>query len=230
MVVVPAGTFFMGSPESETGRTSAEGPQHEMRIPRPFAVGKYEVTFEEWDACAAAGGCARRPGDEGWGRWRRPVINVSWNDARQYVAWLSTRTGKTYRLLSEAEWEYAARAGAATAYPWGEEAGTSRANFDGSGSEWSGKETAPVGIFPPNAFGLYDMTGNVWEWVEDCRNESYAGAPDNGSAWESGDCDLRMLRGGSWIDPPGSARLAFRIRNHRDHRNHFNGFRVARNL
>jgi formylglycine-generating enzyme required for sulfatase activity len=230
MVVVPAGSFLMGSPETEAGRAPTEGPQHRVTVSRPFAAGRYEVTFDEWDACVAAGGCVRHARDEGWGRGRRPVINVSWNDAQEYVTWLSGLTGKAYRLLSEAEWEYAARAGSATTYPWGDEPGIGHGNFEGSGSPWSGLETAPVGSFEPNAFGLHDVIGNVWERVQDCRNESYAGAPDDGSAWESGDCDLRMLRGGSWVDKPASARVAFRLRSHPDYRNHFNGFRVARTL
>ena len=185
MVVIPAGRFVMGSPASEQGRSDDEGPQHEVHIARPFAVGRFQVTFDEWDACVAAGGCKHRPKDEGWGRGKRPVINVSWEEAQAYVAWLSKKTGQQYRLLSEAEWEYAARAGTTTRYPWGDDPGVNRANFDGSGSQWSSKQTAPVGSFEPNAFGLHDMIGNVLEWVQDCWNDGYKGAPADGSARET---------------------------------------------
>jgi formylglycine-generating enzyme required for sulfatase activity len=151
MVVIPAGTFMMGSPDSEVGRLIYEGPQHKVKIARPFAVSKYEITFDQWDACMKEGGCKDMPKDEGWGRGKRPVINVNWDNAQNYAAWLAKKTGKPYRLLSEAEWEYAARGGATTRYPWGDEPGANRANFNGSGSQWSGKQTAPVGSFEPNA-------------------------------------------------------------------------------
>ncbi len=197
MVVVPAGSFTMGSPRGEG--SDDERPQHEVTIARAFAVGKYPITFDEWDACVAAGGCKYKPEDAGWGRSRRPAINVSWNDAQEYVAWLSKKTGKPYRLLSEAEWEYAARGGTTTRYPWGNDPGTNRANFYGSGSEWSGKQTAPVGSFDPNKFGLYDMIGNVWEWVEDCWNDSYKGAPRTlmpGSRYAACRCTVVLQTGG----------------------------------
>jgi formylglycine-generating enzyme required for sulfatase activity len=230
MVVVPARSFIMGSPETEAGRSRYEGPQHRVIFAKPFAVGKYELTFDEWDACVADGGCKHKPGDEGWGRGRRPVIKVSWDDARAYVAWLAKKTGKGYRLLSEAEWEYAARAGSTTAYPWGQEPGTNRANFSGSGSQWSGEQTAPVGRFKANAFGLFDMIGNVWEWTQDCWNDSYAGAPKDGSAWLKGDCGRRVVRGGSWVYGPENARAAFRFRDGPGGRYSFLGFRLARTL
>ena len=162
-------------------------------------MSKFEVTFDEWDACVAYGDCDPRVSDSGWGRGRQPVINVTWDDAKRYVAWLSRMTGKPYRLLTEAEWEYAARAGTQTAYSWGDEIGKGNANCDGCGSQWDNKQTAPVGSFAANAFGLYDMHGNVWEWVEDCFHDNYEGAPDDGSAWTAdGDCNSRVLRGGSW--------------------------------
>ena len=203
MVVVPAGSFMMGSPSSEEGRYGNEGPVHRVTIPAPFAVGKYEVTFSEWDACVSAGGCGGyRPNDWGWSRGRRPAINVSWNDARAYVRWLSEKTGKEYRLLSESEWEYAARAGTTTRYWWGNAIGRNRANCDGCGSRWDNEQTAPVGSFAANGFGLHDMHGNVWEWVGDCWNDSYAGAPSDGRAWESRNCGRRVLRGGSWYNDP----------------------------
>jgi formylglycine-generating enzyme required for sulfatase activity len=228
MVVVPAGRFLMGSAEG-TG-DSDERPQHEVVIARPFAVGRYAVTFDEWDACVTASGLKHRPDDAGWGCGRQPVINVSWEDSRQYVGWLSKHTGQAYRLLSEAEWEYAARAGTSTRYRWGDEPGTNRANFVGSGSRWSGERTAPVGSFEPNGFGLYEMNGNVWEWVQDCWNESYRGAPSNGSAWEAGVCGRRVVRGGSWYNAPGFARSAYRFWFEPGVRDDYLGFRVARTL
>ena len=165
MVVVPAGSFVMGSPRSEVGRDGDEVLQHEVTISQPFAVGKHEVTFAEWDTCVSAGGCdGYRPDDKGWGRGSRPVIHVNWNEARSYVAWLSRKTGKEYRLLTEAEWEYAARAKTRTRYSWGDSVGRNRANCRGCGSRWDGRETAPAGSFAANGFGLHDMSGNVSEW------------------------------------------------------------------
>ena len=224
MMVVPAGSFTMGDND--------EGPQHRVTIGRQFAVGQYEVIFDQWDACVADGGCnAYRPTDQGWGRGRRPVINVSWVDANAYVAWLTKKTGKPYRLLSEAEYEYATRAGTTTAYPWGNAIGKNNANCDGCGSQWDGKQTAPVGSFAANGFGLYDMVGNVWEWTEDCWHDDYKGAPTNGSAWTSGDCGLRALRGGSWNDYPGDLRSADnRDGDIPDIRNGNIGFRIGRTL
>jgi formylglycine-generating enzyme required for sulfatase activity len=206
------------------------GLQHRVTIDRSFAVGRYEITFAEWDACVSDGGCTHRPSDRGWGRSRRPVINVSWQDALEYVAWLSKKTDAHYRLLSEAEWEYAARAGTTTRYTWGDDAGQNRANFAGSGSKWSNKQTAPVGSFEPSRFGLYDTSGNVWEWVQDCWNNSYAGAPGDGSPWESRDCGRRVLRGGSWYIKPEVARSALRYRVVPVYRYFYDGFRVARTL
>ena len=226
MVVIPAGSFLMGSPESEEGRFDNEGPQHRVTIPAPFAVGAYEVTFEEWDACVAEGGCGGyRPNDNGWGRGWRPVIHVSWNDAQAYVRWLRGKTGKEYRLLSEAEWEYAARAGTTTRYSFGDEITESDANYDVN----IGK-TQPVGSYRANAYGLYDMHGNVWEWGQDCWNGSYAGAPNNGEAWERGDCSFRVLRGGSWGSDSRDLRSANRGRDRTGSRGGNIGFRVARTL
>jgi formylglycine-generating enzyme required for sulfatase activity len=206
MVLVPAGEFTMGSPPDEPGRDGHEGPQ------RKVWVGKYEVTFAEWDACVAAGGCSSKPDDAGWGRDGRPLINVSWNDAKDYVEWLCRKTGRTYRLLSEAEWEYGARAGSTTAFWWGNDVGRNKANCNGCGSEWDNSKTAPVGSFRANDFGLYDTAGNVWEWVKDCWHDSYDGAPTDGSAWVNGDCSSRVLRGGSWIVVPRFVRSAYRDR------------------
>ena len=337
MVVAPAGRFMMGSPWWEVFRWPSEGPVHEVAMAHPFAVGVYEVTFGEWDACVSGGGCGGyRPDDEGWGRGSRPVVNVGWNDAQAYVRWLSGRTGEGYRLPSESEWEYAARAGTQTKYFWwGEEIGLNRADLEtcvelsmhGSGedarmvarwekspmqesrwltkgdvprcerwknermwlvgwedaqayvawlsrktgeryrllheSQWDGEaragtgtgyfwwgdgneteralanyggvlydkgRTAPVGSFPANAFGLHDVHGNVWEWVEDPWHDSYHGAPSDGRAWGSGDCGERVMRGGSWLSDLPDLRSASRIGYAAGRRGLSVGFRVARTL
>jgi Uncharacterized conserved protein len=235
MVVVPAGEFMMGSPASEEGRYPAEGPQRKQTIAKPFAVGKFEVTFAEWAACVAGGGCAgnKNPEDRSWGRGKRPVIYVSWNDATEYVEWLSKTTGWTYRLLTEAEWEYVARAGTTTPFSTGRTITPEQANFNGSyGGVARGvyrRMTTEVGTFLANAFGLYDVHGNVWEWVQDCY-DSYAGAPKDGSAITSTDCGQRVLRGGSWGSGPQDLRLAKRYFYHPVVRDGFSGFRVARTL
>ena len=229
MVVVPAGSYRMGSRDGYPD----EEPVHNVAIGAPFAVGRYEVTFAEWDACVRSGGCPQGEWvakDRGWGRGRRPVIHVSWHDAKRYVNWLSQKTRKPYRLLSESEWEYAARAGTETAYSWGDEIGVNRANCDGCGSQWDDSKTAPVGSFGANTWGLHDMHGNVLGWVEDCWNDSYAGAPVDGSAWLRGDCDVRVLRGGSWYFDPSLIRAAVRSRNTSGVRSNLIGFRVARTL
>jgi formylglycine-generating enzyme required for sulfatase activity len=228
LVVVPAGKFMMGSADGNAN----EKPVHEVTIPQPFAVGKYEVTFAEWEACVAGGGCMsnKSPGDAGWGKGRRPVINVSWHDAKEYVSWLSRRTGQSYRLLTEAEWEYAARARSTSAYAGGDNIGTGNANCDGCGSQWDKKQTAPVGSFAPNAFGLYDMHGNVWEVCEDNWHNDYTGNPPaDGSVWR-GDESARVLRGGSRLDVPQNLRSANRDRVQPDVRVSGVGFRVARTL
>ena len=231
MVVVPEGSYTMGSPLDEPGRWNDEGPRHRVGIGRPFAVGRYEVTFAEWDACRRAGGCAHTPNDEGWARGNRPAIHVSWKDAQEYVGWLSEKTGRTYRLLSESEWEYAARAKTDSPYYWGAEAGVGRANCGRCGGRWGGEKTAPAGSFAPNGFGLFDMSGNAWEWVEDCGHRDYTGAPSDGGAWlKPGDCRLRMLRGGSWEDAVARVRSAIRYWEFADTRRDVIGFRVARTL
>jgi formylglycine-generating enzyme required for sulfatase activity len=224
MVTIPAGKFIMGSNDYHD-----EKPPHEV-ILKPFAVGKYTVTFDEWDRCVKEGGCKTNPSDEGWGRGNRPVIYVSWNDAKEYVAWLSKKTGKDYRLLSEAEWEYAARAGTTTKYYWGDDIGKGNANCDGCGSQWDNKQTAPVGSFKANAFGLYDMAGNVWQWVEDCYHEDYYGAPKDGSAATAGACTFRVLRGGSWNRYRWELRAAARNWGNPFNRYGFGGFRLARTI
>ncbi len=231
MIVVPAGRFMMGSPDSESEALADERPQHPVTIAQAFAIGRYEVTFKEWDACVADGGCrGYRPDDKGWGRGLRPVINMSWDDAQAYVTWLGKKTSKPYRLPSEAEWEYAARAGSTTRYWWGNDSGKNNANCDGCGSRWDGKQTAPVGSFRPNDFGLSDTAGNVWEWVEDCWNENYHGAPSDGSAWLGGNCSEHVLRGGSWSDTPRDLRSAYRLRLRTGYLYYYLGFRVARTL
>ncbi len=237
MVVLPAGRFTMGSPASEEERGDDEGPQREVTIPEPFAVGKFEVTFAQWDSCVAGGGCDEyRPEDSGWGRGTRPVINVNWDDAKRYIEWLSGKTGLTYRLLSEAEWEYAARAGTTTPFSTGKTITTDQANFDGNytynGSR-KGKfrqKTENVGSIAANAFGLHDMHGNVWEWVEDTYMDSYGREPSDGSAETSGDTLIRALRGGSWFDGPEILRSANRYPDVFGFRDFNIGFRVARTL
>ena len=235
MIVVPKGSFTMGAPPK--GRYTSESPKHTVTFAKPFAVSKYELTFADWDACVAGGGCnGYKPSDEGWGRGQRPVINVNWHDAQAYVAWLSEVTGKTYRLLTEAEYEYAARDGTTTTYPWGNDIklnGQAMADCNGCGSKWDAQQTAPVGSFYPNEFGLYDMVGNVLEWTEDCLHKNYNGAPADGSAWlaaNGGDCTNRILRGGSWSDAPVSLRSAVRYGASTDSRNDGYGFRVGRTL
>jgi formylglycine-generating enzyme required for sulfatase activity len=230
-VVVPAGGFMMGSPADEPGRNSQEGPQHRVTISREFAVGRFAVTFNEWDACVADGGCnGYHPEDEGWGRGRRPVINVSWDDAQSYLTWLSRKTGKTYRLLSEAEREYVTRAGTATPYWWGASISTDRANYAGELNEEFRSQTVPVDSFVPNPWGLYQVHGNVWEWVEDCFERNYAGAPLNGAAWTSGICAFRVLRGGSFSNPRQNLRAAGRYTYLAELKINYIGFRVARAL
>jgi formylglycine-generating enzyme required for sulfatase activity len=232
MIVVPAGSFTMGSPTTEKGRYVDEGPEHMVVFANPIAVSKFQVTFADWDACVSGGGCSQAAlaNDGGWGRGTRPATFVSWDDAQAYVGWLSRMTGKPYRLLSEAEWEYAARAGSTTAYFWGEESGNNNANCNGCGSQWDNQQTSPVGSFKPNAFGLHDMVGNVWQWVEDCYNDNYSGASADGLAWISGDCSLRVVRGGSWSGNPQDLRSANRGSDTTGSRYDDVGFRVGRTL
>ena len=259
LMVVPAGTFLMGSPSYEAGRNENEGPVHRVTIGKPLAVGKYEVTVGEYGHFVSTTGyeggseCYVWTGEkweEETGRsWRDPgyrqterdpVACVNWQDARAYAEWLARQTGKAYRLLSEAEWEYVARAGSTTARYWGEgEAGQcrygngadSRTDFDWRiGCDDGYARTAPVGTYQANGFGLYDVLGNVWEWVQDCWNESYAGAPSDGRAWGQGDCGRRVLRGGSWYNYPRILRSAIRDWDTADPRYHYLGFRIARSL
>jgi len=226
MTVLPQGGFIMGSPAWEAGHREHETPARRIRIGYSLAVGVHEVTVEEWEACVAGGGCNGYSPPAPWGRGRRPAVFLSWRDAQAYAAWLSRRTGARYRLPTEAEWEYAARAGAAGAWHTGGRIAPDDANY---GNRLGGP--APVGSYPPNAFGLHDMHGNVWEWVEDCWNPSHAGAPADGGARLSGDCNWRVLRGGSWLNGPGSVRSANRFRTDPEERAYpVNGFRVARTV
>ena len=235
MIVIPAGSFVMGSLE---GGKPNELPRHEVAISKPFAASKFEVTFAEWDACIAAAACKHRPDDRGWGRGRRPAINVSWDHIMQeFLPWLSQVTGGTYRLLTEAEWEYAARAGTTTPFSTGPTIIGTQANFDGrytypnTGAVGKGpnrQKTTEVGSFPANGFGLHDMHGNVWEWVHDCYSDNYTATPTNGSAFQDIPGCVRVLRGGSWDSDPAQLRSGYRFSLPSANRYTFVGFRVAK--
>ena len=238
MASIPGGTFRMGDLSGEGD--DDERPVHTVTVPA-FRMGKYEVTFAQWDACMADGGCGGyRPDDEGWGRGNRPVINVSWNDAQSFIDWLNDKTGGNFRLPTESEWEYAARAGSTTKYHFGNaesqlcryanhaDDSTDYSNRNKACSDGVGKRTAVVGRYNPNRYDLYDMHGNVWEWVEDCWNDSYVGAPTNGKVWTSGDCSQRVFRGGSWYNTLEGARSSLRNKIFRSDRYSHLGFRLAR--
>ena len=228
MLVVPAGSFAMGSPTSERGNSFNEGPLHAVRFEHQFAVSRAPVTFDEWDACAGEGGCNRwKPPDQGWGRGPQPVINVSWDDAKAYAAWLSKKTTKPYRLLSEAEHEYITRAGTVTPYWWGHHISTNLANYNGD--EYRGR-SLPVFSFDPNPWGFFQVHGNVQEYVEDCYHDSYVGAPSDGSPWTSGDCKWRVTRGGSYNSYSVQLRAAHRVGISPGVRGKVFGFRVRRAL
>lgn len=232
MIVVPAGTFTMGSPPSEKGRTGDEGPEHLVAFARPFAVGKFSVTFGEWDACVAGGGCnGYRPGDLDWGRDRQPVININWNDAKAYVAWLSRKTGKPYRLLTESEREYVTRAGTRSAYWTGPVIAGSQANYNATAQNGPYlRRSLPVDSYAPNAWGLYQVHGNIEEWTEDCYSENYNVSPTDGSPWVQSDCRFRVVRGGSWAYRPVALRSADRAQYLPTYRGDTVGLRVARAL
>ncbi len=227
MVVIPAGSFKMGC-VSRKSCTNAERPVHEVTL-ESFALSKYEVTFEEYDPFTDATG-RERADDRGFGRGQRPVINITWDDAVAYTEWLSEQTGKNYRLPSEAEWEYAARAGTVTRYSWGDNLGHNRANCNGCGSQWDNEMSAPVGSFEANGWGLYDMHGNVWEWTQDRYNNRYVGAPNDGSAWEVGDSTARVVRGGAWYLEGFFLRSAVRDQHRTFAGSLYVGFRVAQSL
>jgi formylglycine-generating enzyme required for sulfatase activity len=237
MIVVPAGGFVMGSTNDGPKRASAEAPKHKVTFTHAFAVGRFAVTFEQWDACVDDGGCnGYKPWDNGWGRGKHPAINISWSDAKSYVAWLSERTGKPYRLLSEAEREYVTRAGTSSTFWWGASVSRRQANYDDKTGQYkaskgsSGQRTMPVDSYLPNPWGLYQVHGNIWEWVEDCLNEGYAGAPTDGTAWITGQCDRRVLRGGSWVSSASAVEAGSRYGVQAEGRVSNVGFRVARTL
>ena len=269
MLVIPAGSFTMGSSAAEQALANAgglaasltgrENPQHRVNI-RSFAAGRYAISKGEFATFVRAKGyqteAERGDGCFAWNgkewkkdaayNWRNvgfaqadnhPVVCVSWNDAQAYIAWLNQSSGQTYRLLSEAEREYAARGGTQTAFWWGDSINTAQANYAGTGTSYNGspkgeyrQATVPVNSFSPNPFGLYNVHGNVWEWVEDCWSENYSGAPTDGSAWTTGDCRYRVLRGGSWVNLPTNLRSAYRIRYSPDIRGGSYGLRLARTL
>ncbi|MDD5391988.1 MAG: formylglycine-generating enzyme family protein [Thiothrix sp.] len=209
LVEIPAGEFQMGS-----AMYDFEKPIHAVTIKQPFRMSQHEITFAEYDYYVwlmdQNGISVESPGDEEWGRDTRPVLNVSWDDAQGYVNWLSKEIGGSCRLPTEAEWEYAARAGTTTDYFWGDDIGKNNANCDGCGSQWDSKQTAPVGSFKANKFGLQDMHGNVREWVQDCWHDDYTDAPTDGTAWESSDCGRCVVRGGALDNDPASVSSSFR--------------------
>ena len=233
LVILPAGDFTMGSPGSEPFRGLE--PEHAVKVPA-FAIGKYEVTFAQWDACVADRGCTGPAAqDEGWGRGTRPAIGVTWDEAKEYTEWLSRKTGKQYRLPTEAEWEYAARARTTTPFSFGTIITTDQANYNGSTAYADGpvganrQQTQPVGSFPANAFGLHDMHGNAAEWVEDCWRDGYGDPPAaDAKPYVDAECAEHVVRGGSWDAPPDAVRAAARIPMRRDQQSPSLGFRVAR--
>ncbi len=223
LVVLPGGVFRMG--HNSLGGSDS-GPERDVRV-APFLIGAYEVTFQQYDRFARATG-RRLPDDFGWGRGDRPVVAVAWSDAQAYVDWLTRQADKRYRLASEAEWEFAARAGVHASYPWGFRMESGRAACFDCGSRWDNRSAAPVGSFPPNAFGLYDLAGNVLEWVADCYAPGYDGAPNDGSPRVERHCTYRVARGGAFNRPASSIRTHARTRFLPDTRLNNLGFRVAR--
>ena len=231
LVVVPPGEFLMGSPDGEEDRAPDEWPRHWVTIGAPLAVGETEIAYREWNACVSDDTCDSVEDVDGWGENLRPVVNVSWLDTQDYVKWLSRKTGLQYRLLSEAEWEYAARSGTRGPRYWDKAEPQCRyANGSAPESCFDGylDRTAPVRSYTPNDFGLHDMLGNVFEWTQDCWNRNYQDAPTNGQAWESGNCNNRMARGGAWNYPAGYLRAAYRVGWPRTSTFHALGFRVVR--
>ena len=227
MVEIPAGAFRMGC-LARRGCEKDEKPVREVRV-ASFLLAKFELTFAQWDVCVQYGPC-RWVSDEGWGREDRPVVNVSWNDARTYVDWLSRESGDAYRLPTEAEWEYAARAGTETRYSWGNDIGRNRANCEECGSLWDDRSTAPVGSFDANPFGLHDMHGNVLEWVQDCRGSDYRTAPGTATAYTGGSCSRRILRGGAWDTSARNLRSGNRFSAEAIESRRWRGFRVAQTV
>jgi formylglycine-generating enzyme required for sulfatase activity len=242
MVVIPAGVATIGSAPTESGRRPEEGPQQEVRFAAPFAVGRYDVSYAEWDACVAAGGCNNwRPGDYSWGRGSQPVLFVSWNDARNFVAWLAKETGQPYRLLSESEWEYVARACRdascrSRTFWFSQNITPELANYDSAYSYLGSPKASPrrrtlaVDAAPPNPFGVYHIIGNVRQWVADCWNPTLQGLPVDGRARMMGDCQSHVVRGGSWSDEPAELRASARSWDDVNTRSPSIGLRVARDL
>ena len=219
----------MGAASGDLEIQKNETPQHEVRIETPFAVSRYPVTFEEWDFAAEHGCDGFHPHDQGWGRGRHPVINVSWNDAQMYLRWLRERTGKNYRLLSEANGNMR-RTGTQTPFCWGASISPDQANYTNSDMGKSPQKTVPVDSYPPNPWGLYQMHGNTWEWVEDCWHADYEGAPEDGTSWTTEDCDQYVLRGGAWNHTPSNLRAAARGSGQASVRGYSASFRIARTL
>jgi formylglycine-generating enzyme required for sulfatase activity len=228
MIVVPAGSYMMGSPAIEPDSSPNESPQHQVTIAKPFAVGKTEVTFTQWEHCVAASAC-RKVSDNGWGGGDRPVINVGWSDAVRYAEWLAGVTGKPYRLLSEAEWEYAARAGTTTRFSFGaDDTELSRYAWYFKNAQ---RKTQPTGTKAANGFGLHDMHGNVYEWVADTWHDNYENAPSDGSVWQEGAAPNRhVVRSGSWFFDAKDLRSASRAGPPSDLEDGNVGFRIARSL
>lgn len=226
MIKLPGGSYYRGDHMGDGD--DDEQPTREIKL-HPFAIGLYEITFDEYDRFCEQSG-HDKPDDSEWGRGRRPAINVSWEEAKEFTEWLSRKTGKRYRLPTDAEWEYAARAGTESRFWWGDDAGKSHANCENCGGLWDGEMTAPVGRFAPNPFGLHDTAGNVFEWVADCHHDTFAEAPADGSAIEKEGCGKRVIRGGAWSFPPRELRSANRWRDFPTRRSDDTGFRVLREL
>lgn len=233
MIIIPAGEFMMGSPATETNRGNDESPQRNVIVDDDFAVGVFEITYKQWEFCLNDNGCDHNPVDNGWGRDNQPVSNVSWLDAKQYIEWLSNKTGHQYRLLTEAEWEYVARAGSTTRFWWGDETPRGKAvciKCDLTGE--TNNRSKSVGSYAPNPFGLYDLHGNVWEWVEDCWSKNYVDHPVDASAFiPEEQCKRRVVRGGAWPNGGRQLRSANRSWKGPTHRSmNGKGFRVAMTL
>lgn len=224
MIILPPGGFIMGDPKGDR----SEKPAHKVSIRQPFAIGKYEVTATQWNDCVESGGCSHKLKEGFTGD--TPVRDISWSDAREYLRWLSKTSGKTYRLPTEAEWEYAARAGTATRYWWGDKLGAGEANCKDCGGDWHKDKPADVDAFPPNPFGLYATSGGVWEWVADCWYSDYHGAPADGSSRDRTDCREYVIRGGAWRNDSTYVHSASRFKYDAYVRYLLNGFRVARSV
>lgn len=226
MVVIPPGNYTMGRDDGK----SVETPAVPVAVLKSFAMSRYEITWDEWLACVEAGTCTQVPDDHEWGRGQQPIMNITWQDANDYAGFLTEKTGQAYRLPTEAEWEYAARAGTETHFFWGDTAGTYNANCRKCGTPWDGKGNAPVGTFKPNPFGLHDMNGNVWEWMQDCWNPTHDGAPTIARARTDGDCERRVIRSGSWYYIPRLMAATYRDRHPANLFSYNIGIRVVRDL